>query len=132
MGVSLAYAFHASTASVRQGLVNPSSTHRHRPVDSTAYHALFLFLFLLLCRFCNAAMLQVVLGGVMQAWGVQPNQLSYNTIMDAYARQGNVRNVVKIYNFMQVRAPRAAREEGACRVLFPLSPLLPASWCRPP
>lgn len=54
-------------------------------------------------------MLQVVLGGVMQAWGVQPNQLSYNTIMDAYARQGNVRNVVKIYNFMQVRAPRAAR-----------------------
>eukprot|EP00903_Cladosiphon_okamuranus_P006597 g6444.t1 len=45
--------------------------------------------------------LQVVLGGVMQAWGVQPNQLSYNTIMDAYARQGNVRNVVKIYNFMQ-------------------------------
>eukprot|EP00752_Nemacystus_decipiens_P004025 g3686.t1 len=45
--------------------------------------------------------LQVVLGGVMQEWGVQPNQLSYNTIMDAYARLGNVRNVVKIYNFMQ-------------------------------
>lgn len=38
----------------------------------------------------------------MRAWGVQPNQLSYNTIMDAYARAGNVKNVVKIYNFMQV------------------------------
>ncbi|CAM9855815.1 unnamed protein product, partial [Ectocarpus sp. 12 AP-2014] len=45
--------------------------------------------------------LQVVLGGMMQAWGVSPNQLSYNTIMDAYAREGNVENVVKIYNFMQ-------------------------------
>ncbi|CAN0409001.1 unnamed protein product, partial [Ectocarpus fasciculatus] len=45
--------------------------------------------------------LQVVLGGMMQAWGVEPNQLSYNTIMDAYAREGNVENVVKIYNFMQ-------------------------------
>lgn len=56
-----------------------------------------------------SGMLQVVLGGVVQAWGVQPNQLSYNTIMDAYARQGNVRNVVKIYNFMQVRAsPQAS------------------------
>ena len=51
--------------------------------------------------------LQVVLGGVMKAWGVAPNQLSYNTIMDAYARTGNVNNVVKIYNFMQV-----SRSEG--------------------
>ncbi len=40
----------------------------------------------------------------MQAWGVKPNQLSFNTIMDAYAREGNVNNVIKIYNFMQVRA----------------------------
>eukprot|EP00904_Undaria_pinnatifida_P010501 jgi/Undpi1/6581/HiC_scaffold_20.g09060.m1 len=45
--------------------------------------------------------LEVVLGGVMTTWGVTPNQLSYNTIMDAYARAGNVNNVVKIYNFMQ-------------------------------
>lgn len=44
----------------------------------------------------------------MQAWGVTPNQLSYNTIMDAYARQGNVENVVKIYNFMQVGHARFA------------------------
>lgn len=54
--------------------------------------------------FVCSADAQVVLGGVMQAWGVKPNQLSFNTIMDAYAREGNVNNVVKIYNFMQVRA----------------------------
>lgn len=42
----------------------------------------------------------------MEAWGVSPNQLSYNTIMDAYAREGNVENVVKIYNFMQVGRAR--------------------------
>lgn len=75
-------------------------------------------------------MSQVVLGGVMQAWGVQPNQLSYNTIMDAYARQGNVGNVVKIYNFMQVRTPHArthrqatTRASAVYRVPFLLSPL---------
>ncbi|CAN0027358.1 unnamed protein product [Scytosiphon promiscuus] len=45
--------------------------------------------------------LQVVLGGMMHAWGVTPNQMSFNTVMDAYARQGNVDNVVKIYNYMQ-------------------------------
>ncbi|CAM9576390.1 unnamed protein product, partial [Hapterophycus canaliculatus] len=45
--------------------------------------------------------LQVVLGGMMHAWGVAPNQMSFNTVMDAYARQGNVQNVVKIYNYMQ-------------------------------
>ncbi|CAN0249101.1 unnamed protein product [Laminaria digitata] len=47
--------------------------------------------------------LEVVLGGVMETWGVTPNQLSYNTIMDAYARAGNVKNVVKIYNFMKAK-----------------------------
>lgn len=39
----------------------------------------------------------------MQKWGVKPNQLSFNTIMDAYAREGNVNNVLKIFNYMQVR-----------------------------
>lgn len=63
----------------------------------------------------------------MQAWGVQPNQLSYNTIMDAYARQGNVRNVVKIYNFMQVLFPpqqqrrRALRSRSSARRVVALS-----------
>lgn len=42
----------------------------------------------------------------MQKWGVNPNQLSFNTIMDAYAREGNVNNVVKIFNYMQVRRTR--------------------------
>ena len=66
-----------------------------------------------------AGVSQVVLGGVMQAWGVQPNQLSYNTIMDAYARQGNVRNVVKIYNFMQVRSVhRTAPQPTSKRIGF--------------
>lgn len=38
----------------------------------------------------------------MRAWGVEPDQNSYNTVMDAYARVGNVQNVVKIFKFMQV------------------------------
>lgn len=46
---------------------------------------------------------QIVLGGMMKAWGVEPNHLSYNTIMNAYARAGNVVNVEKIYDFMVVR-----------------------------
>ena len=45
----------------------------------------------------------------MQAWDVTPNQLSFNTIMDAYAREGNVNNVLKIYNFMQVRRAERSR-----------------------
>lgn len=44
----------------------------------------------------------------MHAWGVVPNQMSFNTVMDAYARQGNVNNVVKIYNYMQVNARACA------------------------
>lgn len=39
----------------------------------------------------------------MSAWGVEPDHLSYNTIMDAFARAGNVVNVEKIFNFMLVR-----------------------------
>lgn len=45
---------------------------------------------------------QVVLGGVMKAWGVEPDHVSYNTIMDAFARNGNVNSVMKVFKYMQV------------------------------
>lgn len=49
----------------------------------------------------------------MHAWGVTPNQMSFNTVMDAYARQGNVNNVVKIYNYMQVRQQHTRKPSAA-------------------
>lgn len=61
----------------------------------------------------------------MQTWGINPNQLSFNTIMDAYAREGNVNNVVKIYNYMQVRAHSTATahepSDFCCCCLFLLA-----------
>lgn len=38
----------------------------------------------------------------MKAWGVRPNQLSYNTVMDAYARKGRVKDVLRVFNSMKV------------------------------
>ena len=39
----------------------------------------------------------------MKAWSVKPNQLSYNTVMDAYARAGRVGDAVKVFNTMKAR-----------------------------